>query len=97
MLYRSDSLIIVLDSLQRQCETYPIPESEAVMVRGTTQIDHKAEYDEANNGHDLDRRKPKLAFAESTGAQKVDDDDDDTDDSNPHGIVDSVIPVYDRY
>ena len=66
------------------------------MVRSPTQINNETEDDEADNGDDLDGCKPKFAFTEGTGAQKVDDNDDNTDDGNPCRVVDSIVPVCER-
>ena len=63
------------------------------MRRGPAQIDNETDDDEANDGQDLDRCEPELAFAESTGAQKVYDEDDKTSDRNPYDIVDLAVPI----
>ena len=86
--------VILLTGTRRQHETYPVAESEAVMVGSTTQVDNETEDDEANNGDDLDGSEPKFAFTERAGAQEVDDDDNDAGDSNPSGIqLGIVVPV----
>jgi hypothetical protein len=66
-------------------------------MRGSTpQVDNETDDDETDDGEDLDRSKPKLAFTEGPGTQKVDGQDDNTSYCNPHGIVGLAVPVCRR-
>ena len=66
------------------------------MGGGTTQIDNETEDDKTDDGDDFDGGEPELAFTESAGSQKVDDDNNDTGYGDPYGIVDLLVPVCDR-
>ena len=62
--------------LVERTRVLPVPETKAVMVGTTTQVEYDTEDDEAHDGDDLDGREDKLCFTIHTGSEQVDDDDD---------------------
>lgn len=67
------------------------------LVRTTAGSQDDTEDDEADNGEDLDGRKPELAFAVDTGASEVNRKNDNEADGDPDAVVDSLVPVIDQY
>lgn len=54
------------------------------------------EDDEADDGEDLDGRKPEFALPVNARAGKVDREDDDKADGDPDTVVDCLVPIIDQ-
>lgn len=78
--------------LNERAGVLPVTETNAVVVRSSTEVKNDTEDNETDDGDDLDRGEDELRLAVDTSTEEIDDNNHDDEYCYPRGLVDGVVP-----
>jgi hypothetical protein len=83
--------------LYERSRILPIPETDAIVIRPTSEIEDDSQYDKTNDGNHFDRRKDEFRFSIGACSQHVDDNNDNKAYRYPRGIINLLVPIVDKH